>query len=69
MSSLNPPIRENDRIDTRDDWSMSVWARHFNVSEKRVQEAVAAVGDRALRVREHLHRGGTDARSEHPSAH
>lgn len=43
-----------ERIDVKHDYGLCTWARHFNVSEKRVKEAVAAVGDRADRVREHL---------------
>jgi hypothetical protein len=41
------------------------WARHFNVSEQRVKEAVAAVGDEADSVREHLAR---PRESERPSS-
>ena len=53
-----------ERIDVSYDYAVCAWARHFNVSEKRVKEAVAAVGDDADRVREHLER----ATSERPSA-
>jgi hypothetical protein len=45
---------ENERIDVIDDFAVCAWARHFNVSQQRVKEAVAAVGDRAQRVSEHL---------------
>jgi predicted nucleotidyltransferase len=55
-----------DRIDISHDYAVCAWARHFNVSEKRVKEAVAAVGDEADRVREHLKRS---ASSERPSSH
>lgn len=55
-----------DRIDVKQEYDLCVWARHFNTSEKRVKEAVAAVGDRADKVREHL---GTRSRSsERPSS-
>lgn len=47
-----------ERIDIEYDYAVCAWARHFNVSEKRVKEAVAAVGNEAERVREHLRRGG-----------
>lgn len=43
-----------EHIDVTYDWELCVWARHFNTSEKSVKEAVAAVGSRADRVREHL---------------
>lgn len=55
-----------ERIDISYDYAVCAWARHFNVSEKHVKEAVAAVGDDADRVREHLKRSGP--RSERPSA-
>lgn len=44
----------NDRIDVGYDYAVCAWARHFNTSQQSVKEAVAAVGDRADRVREHL---------------
>lgn len=66
-----PAVREGDRIDTSHDYAVGAWARHFNVSVKDVREAVAAVGDRALRVKEHLgaRRGGSrSSHSERPSS-
>ena len=54
-----------ERIDISYDYAVCAWARHFNVSEKRVKEAVAAVGDDADKVREHLKRAPS---SERPSA-
>jgi hypothetical protein len=45
------------KIDIDHDYAVCAWARHFNVSEKRVKEAVAAVGDDADKVRDHLGRG------------
>lgn len=67
-----PAIREQDRIDLDHDYAVCAWARLFNVSEHKVREAVAAVGDRALHVREHLRPQagpGREAgrRSERPS--
>jgi hypothetical protein len=53
-----------ERIDISYDYAVCAWARHFNVSEKRVKEAVSAVGDEADRVREHLAR---ERVSERPS--
>ena len=43
-----------ERIDVSYDYAVCAWARHFNVSEKKVKEAVAAVGDDAEKVRQHL---------------
>ena len=54
-----------ERIDVSYDYAVCAWARHFNVSEKRVKEAVAAVGNEADKVREHLRRAPA---SERPSA-
>ena len=65
-SQNRPRPSRKERIDLSHDYAVCAWARHFNVSEKRVKEAVAAVGDEADRVREHLHRGAAAA-SERPS--
>ena len=54
-----------ERIDLSYDYAVCAWARHFNVSEKKVKEAVAAVGDEADKVREHLNGSRS---SERPSA-
>ena len=65
MSALQDPRSpRKERIDLSYDYAVCAWARHFNVSEKRVKEAVAAVGDEADKVREHLHR--SKASSERP---
>ena len=56
---------QGERIDVQHDYAVCAWARHFNTSEKRVKEAVQAVGDQAERVREHLI---AKSRSERPSA-
>jgi hypothetical protein len=63
--------RANDRIDLESDYAVCAWARHFNVSEQRVKEAVAAVGDRAHSVGEHLNgaRAPSTGVSERPSSH
>ena len=61
-----PQSPRRERIDITHDYAVCAWARHFNVSEKRVKEAVAAVGDEADRVREHLRK---PASSERPSSH
>jgi hypothetical protein len=59
-----PQAHPDDRIDVAYDYALCAWARHFNVSEKEVKEAVAAVGDRAGNVREHLAR---TSNTERPS--
>ena len=66
--SDRPEGRKVDHIDVSYDWELCVWARHFNTSEKSVKEAVAAVGSRADRVREHLAAKKQQA-SERPSSH
>ena len=58
--------QRQERIDISHDYAVCAWARHFNVSEKRVKEAVAAVGDEAEKVRAHLQR--SPASSDRPSA-
>ncbi|MBK6008516.1 DUF3606 domain-containing protein [Ramlibacter ginsenosidimutans] len=66
--AVSPNRKRSDRkerIDVSYDYAVCAWARHFNVSEKRVKEAVAAVGDDAERVRDHLRRAPA---SDRPSA-
>ena len=58
-----PQTKPSERIDIGHDYAVCAWARHFNVSEKSVKEAVAAVGDSADKVREHL----TVSRGKGPS--
>lgn len=68
MSASNDsPSGKVERIDVTWDYAVCAWARHFNTSEKQVKEAVAAVGDRADRVREHLQARRQQA-SERPSS-
>lgn len=69
MDTMSDPHRKpragkSERIDVSYDYALCAWARHFNVSEKRVKEAVRAVGDDAERVRAHLRASA----SERPSA-
>ena len=70
MLEQRKPARgaRKERIDVSYDYAVCAWARHFNVSEKHVKEAVAAVGDDADKVREHLQRSRA-ASSERPSGH
>lgn len=56
----------SERVDVGYDYALCAWARHFNVSEQRVREAVAAVGDRADSVREHLRAAAGPQRSVNP---
>jgi hypothetical protein len=64
MGNQKAEIGANDRINIEYDWEVCTWARYFNTSERRVKEAVAAVGASAVKVREHL-RGQS---GERPSA-
>jgi hypothetical protein len=64
-SQIRTRSARKERIDLSHDYAVCAWARHFNVTEKRVKEAVAAVGDEADRVREHLARV---RESERPSS-
>ena len=66
-NSDKPDGRKVEHIDVSYDWELCVWARHFNTSEKAIKEAVAAVGNRADRVREHLSMKQRQA-SERPSS-
>ena len=67
VSSKTTNGEKVEHIDVTYDWELCVWARHFNTSEKSVKEAVAAVGSRADRVREHLNLKRQQA-SERPSS-
>jgi hypothetical protein len=53
-NKAQPTARDHDRIDIHHEYELCAWAKHFNASEKRIKEAVAAVGDRVGKVREHL---------------
>jgi hypothetical protein len=52
-----PQARDDDRIDITHDYAVCAWARYFNTTERRIKEAVQAVGDRAGQVRDHLTSG------------
>jgi hypothetical protein len=64
-SSIQARAGKSERIDVSYDYAVCAWARHFNVSEKRVKEAVAAVGNEAEVVRAHL----KSTASERPSGY
>jgi hypothetical protein len=44
------------RIDVNQDYELRDWAKSLNTTPERLKEAVAAVGDRAEKVREFLSR-------------
>lgn len=48
------PGIQPDRIDTRDSAALAEWAKKLDVSEQQLQDAVAAVGDKAADVEMHL---------------
>lgn len=50
---------ERARIDVDYEYAVCAWAKHFNVSEKQVKDAVAAVGNHADRVMQHLRAGSS----------
>jgi hypothetical protein len=57
-----------EQIDVSWDYAVCAWARHFNTSDQTIKEAVAAVGNRADRVREHIE-AKKGQRSERPSSY
>lgn len=65
-SHRKAPAGKSERIDLSYDYAVCAWARHFNVTEKRVKEAVAAVGDDSEKVRAHLQ--ASTHRQERPSS-
>ena len=42
------------QVNVHDSYALSVWARHFNVAEWRIKEAVQAAGGDARRVSQQL---------------
>jgi len=46
------------RINVNEDYELRDWSRSLGVSPEELKKAVAAVGDRADKVREHLKGGG-----------
>ena len=69
MAGIETPSGNNgDHIDLSWDYALCAWARHFNTSEQTIKEAVAAVGNRADRVREHIEAKNQQS-SERPSSH
>lgn len=60
-----PKARDDDTINLEYEYEVCAWARHFNASEQRIKDAVAAVGNRVGNVRRHL---TAPRSSERPSA-
>lgn len=63
---------ERARIDVDYEYAVCAWAKHLNVSEKQVKDAVAAVGNHADKVMEHLNAGAPSRRAagqDRPSDH
>jgi hypothetical protein len=46
--------QDRKRIDVSQDFELRDWSKKFGVSQEQLKEAVAAVGDRADKVEEHL---------------
>ncbi len=46
--------QDRQRINDHQDYELRDWSKSLNVSPERLKEAVAAVGDRADKVREFL---------------
>jgi len=56
-SKQNRGSPDRDRIDIHDPDEVRNWTKSLGVSKEELQQAVAAVGDRAEKVREHLRAG------------
>ena len=52
LSKRGSPDR--DRINLNEQYEVRDWAKEFGVSEDKLRQAVAVVGDRADKVRQHL---------------
>ena len=46
--------QDRQRINVNEDYELRDWAKSMNTTPERIKEAVAAVGDRAEKVREYL---------------
>jgi hypothetical protein len=56
-SKQNRGSPDRDRIDIHDPDEIRNWTKSLGVSKEELEKAVAAVGDRAEKVREHLRAG------------
>ena len=50
--------QDRQRINVNQDHELRDWAKSMNTTPERIKEAVAAVGDRADKVREYVGRSG-----------
>ncbi|QJW85398.1 DUF3606 domain-containing protein [Ramlibacter terrae] len=50
----NSQSRDRQRINIHQDYELRDWSKSLNTTPERLKEAVAAVGDRADKVREYL---------------
>jgi hypothetical protein len=50
----NPGRPDRDRINVNEEYELRDWSEKFGVSAEELKKAVAAVGDRADKVRQHL---------------
>jgi hypothetical protein len=50
----NPGRPDRDRINVNEEYELRDWSEKFGVSAEELKKAVAAVGDRADEVRQHL---------------
>ena len=46
--------QDRQRINVNEDYELRDWAKSLNTTPERIKEAVAAVGDRAEKVREYV---------------
>lgn len=46
--------QDRTRIDVSQDYELRYWSQKFGVTEEQLRQAVARVGDRAEKVKEHL---------------
>ena len=56
-------------IDVTKPWHLAWWAKRFDVSEQRLQDAVALVGERADLVRRYLNRQEPRGAIDYGQAH
>lgn len=57
--------QDRQRINIHQDYELRDWSKSLNTTPERLKEAVAAVGDRAEKVREYL--GRDKPRQDKPS--
>ena len=50
----NPGRPDRDRINVNEEYEVRDWSEKFGVSPEELKRAVASVGDRADKVRQHL---------------